>query len=188
MVIVGNSKDETVNIASSHGATVHIEPKRGYGRAYKTGFDIAKGDVIVTLDADGTYPSSMIPYLLSYFPEYDFITTNRLHSPDKNAMSPRNLFGNLILSFTAELLFDFPFFDSQSGMWMFKKKVWKRIRKKVKSNGMAFSQEFKVDAFRKFKSHEINIAYRKRKGEVKLDAWGDGIGNLIHLFQKRWDW
>ena len=52
LIVDTNSKDRTKEIAKDKGAKVIEEPRRGYGRAYKTGFENAKGDVIVTLDAD----------------------------------------------------------------------------------------------------------------------------------------
>ena len=56
IIVDGNSKDKTREIASNKGAKIIIEPRKGYGRAYKTGFSMADGDIIVTGDADGTYP------------------------------------------------------------------------------------------------------------------------------------
>ena len=51
----------TVDIATRMGAKVIAERRRGYGRALKTGFAAAKGQIIVTIDADNTYPTSSIP-------------------------------------------------------------------------------------------------------------------------------
>jgi hypothetical protein len=42
-----------------------------------------------------------------------------------------------------------------------------------------------VEAFRKAKSAEVPISYRVRIGDVKLNSWKDGIGNLKFLFKKR---
>ena len=57
LIVDGQSKDKTREIALEKGARVHVEPRKGYGRAYRTGFAIAKGDYIVTMDADCTYLS-----------------------------------------------------------------------------------------------------------------------------------
>ncbi|HYZ94896.1 MAG TPA: glycosyltransferase family 2 protein, partial [Nitrososphaeraceae archaeon] len=57
LVIDGNSTDQTRDVARKAGAQVIVEKQRGYGRAYKTGFAAARGDIIVTLDADNTYPA-----------------------------------------------------------------------------------------------------------------------------------
>ena len=43
LIIDGNSTDKTRELAESSGAKVYIEPRKGYGRAYKTGFAMAKG-------------------------------------------------------------------------------------------------------------------------------------------------
>ena len=58
LVVDGLSRDRTREIAWSKGATVINEPRKGYGRAYKTGFEHAKGDIIATMDGDFTYPAS----------------------------------------------------------------------------------------------------------------------------------
>jgi len=188
IVIDGDSTDGTIKLARDADAKVIVEKRRGYGRAYKTGFENANGEVIVTLDADGTYPAEDIPYLLKEMKEknHDFITTNRFAKMETDAMSSRNKFGNQVLSFTTKTLYGVSFQDSQSGMWVFRKSVWNAIKEKVKSDGMAFSQEIKIEAYaHKFKCCEIGITYRKREGEVKLNAYRDGIGNLTHLFRKK---
>ncbi|MCK5063175.1 MAG: glycosyltransferase, partial [Candidatus Aenigmarchaeota archaeon] len=58
IIVVDHSSDNTPVIAKEMGATVITEARKGYGRAYKTGFSSlpSDADVIVTLDADGTYP------------------------------------------------------------------------------------------------------------------------------------
>ena len=188
IVVDGDSKDRTVEFAKEAGARVIVEPREGYGRAYKTGFGSADGDIFITADADHTYPVEDIPELLKYMNEngLDFLTTDRFKIMEKDAMSSRNKLGNNILSITTRTLFGAPFNDSQSGMWLLKRSVWERIKDKVKNDGMPFSQEIKIESFRAgFKCDEIPIQYRKRHGEVKLNPWRDGMGNMLHLFKKR---
>lgn len=186
LVVDGGSTDGTKGIAERAGATVITELRRGYGRAYKTGFGAANGDVLVTLDADGTYPAEAIPSLVEQLDDLDFITTNRFAKMEPGAMSLRNKLGNNVLSIVSRLFFGIPFSDSQSGMWVLRRRVWDGIKGRVKSDGMAFSQEIKIEAFRSgFRCLEAGIVYRKREGEVKLNAFRDGVGNLAHLFRKR---
>ena len=64
LIIDGNSTDKTRELAIEEGATVYLEPRKGYGRAYKTGFSMAPGDIIVTMDADCTYPGEEVPSLV----------------------------------------------------------------------------------------------------------------------------
>ena len=185
VVVDTDSKDRTREIASQTGARVIEEPRRGYGRAYKTGFENSQGDIIVTLDADMTYPAEKIPSLIEMLEikGLDFITTNRFASMEKGAMSFKHKFGNWVLSTTARILFRVRLKDSQSGMWVFRKAVLGSLD--VKSDGMSFSEELKIEAFRKSKAAEVPITYRVRVGEVKLSSWKDGTGNLKYLFKKR---
>lgn len=185
VVVDTNSVDRTKEIAASLGAVVIDEPRRGYGRAYKTGFDRAKGEIISTLDADMTYPAAMIPKLVDELIEkdLDFITTNRFAHMEKGAMSAKHRLGNWVLSTAARLLFRVRVKDSQSGMWIFRRSVLAGLE--LNSDGMALSEEIKIEAFRKARAIEVPISYRVRVGEVKLSSWKDGLGNLRFLFRKR---
>src|SRR5207245_6178150 len=80
LVVDGCSTDNTLDIARSKGAKIIVERRRGYGRAYKTGFQSATGDFIVTMDADGSYPAQQVPQLLDYLVknDLDLVTTCRL--------------------------------------------------------------------------------------------------------------
>jgi len=180
-----NSKDKTREIATAKGARVIDEPRRGYGRAYKTGFEQASGEIIATLDADMTYPAERIEQLVNMLDseKLDFITTNRLDEMEHGAMSFTHRFGNRMLNIAVRLLFRVKIRDSQSGMWVFRKNVLPRLD--LTSDGMSLSEEIKVEAFRKSKAKEVPIKYSPRVGEVKLNTWRDGFQNLKFLFQKR---
>ncbi len=186
MIVDTNSKDRTREIARSKGAIVVDEPRRGYGRAYKTGFAHARGDVIVTLDGDTTYPPEVIPDLVKtlYDEDLDFITTDRLSMMEPGAMSFGHRFGNWVLAATTRLLFRIPLKDSQSGMWVFRRSILEDLE--LTSDEMAFSEEIKIEAWKKgFRCKEVPIRYSSRKGEVKLNTWRDGLNNLFFLFKKR---
>jgi len=185
LVVDTESRDRTREIASEHGAVVVGEPRRGYGRAYKTGFEKASGEYVATLDADMTYPASEIPSLLEKLEKgnLDFITTNRFAHMTKGAMGAKHRFGNWILSATTRILFRVRIKDSQSGMWVFRRTCLDGLA--VESDRMSFSEELKIEAFKKLRAVEVPISYRVRVGEVKLQSWSDGFGNLKYLFKKR---
>lgn len=185
IVVDTDSRDRTREIASEKGAIVIPEPRRGYGRAYKTGFESASGEIIATLDADMTYPASQIPRLANMLESQglDFITTDRFADMTKGAMSAKHRLGNKVLSVAARLLFRVKVKDSQSGMWVFRRTVLDSLE--LESDGMAMSEEIKIEAFKKAKATEVPITYRVRVGEVKLQSWSDGLGNLRFLFRKR---
>jgi glycosyltransferase involved in cell wall biosynthesis len=186
VVVDTNSKDRTVEIAEAKGARVIDEPRRGYGRAYKTGFERAEGEIIATLDADCTYPAEDIPGLVNELvnENLDFITCDRLSKLEKGVMSAKHRLGNWILKVTTNVLFNMHIKDSQSGMWIFRKEILKKIE--LTSDGMPLSEEIKIEAWRKdLSAKEVSVIYRMRKGEAKLQSWNDGWRNLKFLFKKR---
>jgi len=187
LVIDNGSEDRTGELAGQAGADVIVEPRAGYGRALKTGFANATGEIIATCDADGSYPVDEIPKLLAILEAegLDFVTTNRLACLERAAMSFRNQWGNRILSVTTRMLFAISLKDSQSGMWLFRKDLLNRFR--LRSDGMAFSEEIKLGAcyFAKCRWREVPIRYRRRVGDAKMCAWRDGVQNLIYLARKR---
>ncbi len=163
------------------------EEVRGYGRSYKKGFSSAKGDIIVTLDGDHSYPVDGISYLLEAFLhlKVDFLNASRFPVRDASAMSFKHKVGNLILSLAMSVLFFRWVRDSQSGMWVFRRAVLKEMS--LKSDGMSFSEEIKVEAIRnpRIRFGEISILYSSRLGEKKLNPWRDGFSNLFFLVEKR---
>jgi len=185
IVIDGNSTDFTREVAQKMGARVIIEKRKGYGRAYKTGFCEAKGDVIITLDADGTYPAQLIPEYVVQLnqKELDFITINRFSNMEDKAMLLSHRIGNRILSFAMRLLYSIKVKDSQSGMWIMSRRFIDRI--KLESDDFSMSEEIKIIAFTFFKALELEGQYYKRTGKVKLASFKDGWHNLKYLFRYR---
>ena len=88
LIVDGNSTDRTRELAEEEGASVYLESRKGYGRAYKTGFSMAPGDVIVTMDADCTYPGEEVPGLVRKLIDEDlqWITCDRLKRAEEGSM------------------------------------------------------------------------------------------------------
>lgn len=188
LVVDNNSHDGTGELARETGAEVILEPVHGYGRAYKTGFAHAKGEIIVTADADLTYPVEDIPRLIKVLEQenLDFVTTNRFALMDKDAMSFRNRVGNAILTRTMNILFGLNIKDSQSGMWIFRKDILGKLR--LGSDIWSFSHEIKLEAcyFNKCRWGEVPIQYTVRIGKPKLlNGWKVGLTDLFHMIKKR---
>lgn len=187
IVVDNNSTDRTAEVARSCGAHVIYEKVRGYGRAYKTGLMQARGDIIVTLDGDHSYPPDAISYLLEAFlrSRVRFLSASRFPVKNKSAMSFKHWCGNKLLSLAMSILFLRWVRDSQSGMWVFDRSSLEEMS--LVSDGMAFSEEIKIEAITKkqigFK--EIYIDYSNRMGEIKLQPWRDGLRNIWFLVQKR---
>jgi glycosyltransferase involved in cell wall biosynthesis len=190
ILVDGNSKDKTRDIAASKGVIVLLEKRKGYGRAYKIGIAHATGDVIVTGDADATYPFHLIhEYIQMLLDQHlDFLTTDRFAALKHGSMSLKHRFGNLTLAWTLRILFLVNIRDSQSGMWIFKRDALTKIQSLENFNdGMPFSEEIKIEMFtnKHIKAKEIPSTLSAREGQVKLESFKDGIKNLRFLFIKR---
>lgn len=187
IVVDNNSTDRTADVARSLGALVVHEDVRGYGRAYKRGFALASGDLIITLDGDHSYPPDAISYLLEAFLHLkaDFLNASRFPVRDNQAMSLKHWFGNLVLSLAMSVLFFRWIRDSQSGMWVFRRSILANMQ--LDSDGMAFSEEIKIEALLQpnVRFEELSILYSSRLGEIKLNPWRDGFQNLFFLLRKR---
>jgi glycosyltransferase involved in cell wall biosynthesis len=186
IVVDNGSTDATVAVARAHGWTVVPESRRGYGRAYKTGLAAANGDIIVTMDGDGTYPRNFIPVLLDvmYDENLDFISCDRTGHKDRPSSQLR-VFGNDVLNLFIFFLYGIRINDSQSGMWVLKRELLARMR--LTDDAMAFSEEIKLEAFGRagVRAKELPIYYKERYGASKLNVWRDGLNNLAFLFKKR---
>ena len=78
LVVDDQSTDDTAAIAEALGTRVVRRPLNGgSGASRKTGTRAARGEIIVMLDADGTYVAAGIPELLAHFPEYDQVNGAR---------------------------------------------------------------------------------------------------------------
>ncbi|MGE0610462.1 MAG: glycosyltransferase family 2 protein, partial [Pirellulales bacterium] len=85
LIVDDGSTDRTVEIAEQFAldcwqCTLHVIrciENRGAGAARKVGVRAARGEIIVMLDADGTYPAAGIRQLLRHFPAYDQVNGAR---------------------------------------------------------------------------------------------------------------
>ena len=74
IVVDDGSIDKTAAIAQAKGVTLFKHKhNRGYGAAVMTGIKQARGEIVVTTDADNTYPNHDIPRLLKEMEGYDMI-------------------------------------------------------------------------------------------------------------------
>jgi len=84
IVIDDGSTDKTAEIAKQKEAIlVQHKVNKGVGAARKTGILNAKSNIVVTTDADATYPNQDIPKLLEFINEYDMVIGARI---GKNAI------------------------------------------------------------------------------------------------------
>ena len=148
-----------------------------------------KETVYAALDADLTYPAERLPDFLTALESdrADFVSGDRMSHLGGEAMSGMHRIGNAILNAAFRLLYRARIHDSQSGMWMFRRTILPRLR--LVHDGMAFSEELKIEAIRNgFRFLEIPVDYRVRVGDKKIRSMSDAVKNLIWLARKRFGW
>lgn len=85
LIVDDASTDATAELAERYAAdcwqcpirVIRCPENRGAGAARKVGIRNAQGEIVVMLDADGTYPAESIPDLLKFFPAYDQVNGAR---------------------------------------------------------------------------------------------------------------
>jgi NDP-sugar pyrophosphorylase family protein len=179
------SEDRTVEIAQQSGCTVIAKQFNGYGDALKQGMEAATGDILILVEADGSFSSEDLPKLLSYLYDADMVvgtrTTKQLIMQGAN-MSDVLRWGNLL----AAKFMQFYWFSMENrftDVGCTYRALWREcfdvIKPNLSASGPEFSPEMMVEVMRaKRKIIEIPVTYRSRiGGESKHSRTWPGILN-----------
>jgi len=170
IVVDDCSSDGTGAAVLRSGARLiqHAENK-GYGAALKTGILAARNEIIVIIDADGTYPAQEIPCLLERLKTADMVVGARVGESVKINWSRRP--AKWFLRQLAQWIADRPIPDLNSGMRVFRRDCVMQYFPLL-SNRFSFtttvtlaylSDDYKLDY--------CPIDYYPRIGKSKIIAW-----------------
>lgn len=130
LIVDGRSIDNTVSVARQlrPDARIVYQPGRGKGNALGYGIEQATGDIIVTLDADGTTdPEDMPDFIEPLLNGYDFAKGSRFALGRPENKPAHRIFGNWLIVTTANILYRKKYTDLCSGYNAFWKKAFQRI-------------------------------------------------------------
>lgn len=184
IVIVDSSRDSTPAIALSLGANVIRQfPPRGYGRAMGRVLHESRGDVVVTLDCDGTYPAAEIPVLADMVlsGEVDLVNASRLERrPD--AMPFANYVANRVFAWAGWLLVGVHSTDLHSGMRAYSRRIIEEVE--FDPSGPALPVELLLKpALYGFRVKEVFIPYSERIGQTTLNRWSSTVWTFRRIFR-----
>jgi SAM-dependent methyltransferase len=187
--VEGHSEDGTLaeihRVIATHAdldIKVAVQDGKGKGDAVRKGFAIARGDVLMILDADLTVPPEDLPkfYHVIATGKGEFVNGTRLVYPMENqAMRFLNLIANRIFAHTFTFLLNQRFSDTLCGTKVLRQKQYRRI-----AAGRSYFGDF--DPFGDFdlifgatklnlKVREVPIRYLARTyGETQIARWRHG--------------
>ena len=185
LVVDDGSDDRSADIAQELKAHVLKKAHQGKGFALRFGFGQAKGELVVTLDADGSHKPEEIPLVLRYLREdkADFVVGSRfLNSEENKTKIPKvNRTGNRMFNDLIGYLTGVTISDSQSGFRAIRSSLIKRM--KLGSHGYEVESEMLVKALKiGARVAETPISFDQRTvGKSKLDPIKDGARILYAI-------
>lgn len=166
---------------------VSHETNRGKGAAIRTGVAHARGEVILTQDADLEYDPRDYPLLLEAILEdqADVVFGNRFHGGPHRVLYFWHYVGNRVLTLLTNVLTGLNLSDMEVGYKVFRADVLRRIT--LKSNRFGFEPEITVKVAKLgCRVYEVPIRYYGRTyAEGKKITWRDGLAALFHLLRYR---
>jgi glycosyltransferase involved in cell wall biosynthesis len=177
-VVSDGSTDKTVEIASRYTNRIRLiifEKNKGYGAAIKEGWNQSTGDLLAFLDADGTCDPKFFADLANLMQKEnaDVVLGSRLN---KNSEMPAiRRFGNTLFSVFLSVVSNEHIRDTASGMRIIKKSSLTNLM--PLPDGLHFTPAMSARAILSdyLKISEIDMPYKEREGESKLNVIKDGV-------------
>jgi len=178
------STDRSLEISKSQSAKVFsLKKHMGKGYALRAGFAKAKGDIITTIDSDGSHRPEELPRLLAPIlrNKADLVIGSRYLSQKPVATKKLNDAGVRLFNFLIKILTRVEVSDSQSGYRVMKSAVLRNMR--LKSTGYEIESEMLVKtALQGFRVIEVPISFEQRTyGTSRLDPIVDGFKILFSI-------
>ena len=192
VVVDDGSRDGTAELlaAVDHPdvQVVRHERNRGKGAALRTGFDLARGDIVAVQDADLEYdpvdlPALMAPILAG---KADVVYGSRLSGGrPQRVFLFWHLVGNRFLSLLTNVLFNTTLSDMETGYKVMRREVLEGIR--IRSDDFTVEPELTAKILKgRWRVYELPIAYYGRSyDEGKKITWRHGVTAVVALFRYR---
>jgi glycosyltransferase involved in cell wall biosynthesis len=185
------STDGTKALLEDFGDKYEIfyhEKNQGKGAALRTAISRATGDIIVIQDADMEYNPEDYDKLINVILEdkADVVYGSRLlDSKNLEYFMPSSLFGNKVLTFLTNLLFNTSITDMETCYKAFRADLIKSIN--IKSKRFDFEPEITAKILKKqARLLELPISYNGRLYAAgKKITWKDGISAILALLKYR---
>lgn len=180
IVVEDGSTDSTERVVMEKACTqmkeketfllVKHDTNKGYGAALKTGIKKASNDLILIMDADGSYPAIKIPAILAHAEKFDMVVAARkykgFHQFDRRI-------GKLFLTMLANCLLHAKILDLNSGLRVFRKSMVQNIFN-ILPSGFSFTTTITLEYLKRgYSIKYVPISYQPRVGTSKINPLRD---------------
>jgi len=189
ILVDGNSTDDTVAISRAVRPDIRVigQERPGKGNALRAGFEAARGDVIVMIDADCSMDPGEIDRFLDMLDEgYDLVKGSRfIEGGGTDDMEAVRRWGNGVLRGLVNGLYGTRFTDLCYGYSAFRRDALERMA--LRPAGFEIETEIVVRAIRSgLRIGEVaSFEAPRAHGESKLNTWRDGQRVLRTLLRHR---
>jgi len=184
IVVDDHSYDKSLLVAEKRGVKLYsLKQHLGKGYALRAGFAKAQGDVIVTIDSDGSHMPEELSEVLAPIlcDEADLVIGSRYMNHKRVAARRLNAFGVRMFNYFIELFTGVAITDSQSG--------YRAMKREVLQSQKLYSGEYEIEsemlvktARRKFRIAEVPISFEQRTyGRSGVDPLLDGSKILFWI-------
>lgn len=178
IVADNGSTDATPDIARAAGATVVIEPQRGYGIACQTGLaQLREACIVVFLDGDFSDTPGEMTSLVDPIARggADLVIGSRvLGNAERGALMPQQLFGNWLACWLMRALYGANYTDL-GPFRAIRRDALDHLGMTDRSFGWTVEMQLRAHV-EGLSVHEVPVSYRERIGKSKIS--GTVLGSL----------
>ena len=184
IIIDDCSWDRSAEISRRQNVKVYsLKRHMGKGYALRAGFKKAKGEIIATIDSDGSHRPEELPLLLKPIlqDKADMVIGSRFSGNTPTSGKRFNAAGVRLFNLMIRILTGAVVSDSQSGYRAMKSEVLENLS--LKSGGYEIESEMLVKiARKKFDVREVPVSFEQRTyGRSTLDPIVDGFRILMSI-------
>lgn len=181
IVVDDGSTDKTSEAAKQFPCQlISLSQNSGKGEAMKTGIKAARGENVIFIDADNTYPPEGILEIAKHLDDFDMALASR--KTGHNNIPAFNRIGNAIFRNSIRYIYGFKGYDPLTGLYGLKKTYLEGM--KIESKGFGIESEICIKAARMgLRVKDIHIKYRDRIGEAKLNGLRDGYKIFLTILR-----
>lgn len=179
----GSSDNSCLNAQKLGAYVVRNRERMGKGVALRRGFDVCKGDIIVTMDADGSHQPEEIPHLLKPIlnGSCDAVFGSRVLNVENPPITEFHFLGNRLFNFLIFLTTGKRFSDSQCGFRVFKASLVKGV--KFSSKRFEIETEMLMSVVKRRRRFvEIPITCVDPGRMSRVNSFRDGFLIILKIF------